>query len=133
MLADVSLDEDPDLIKGRLLRAIDYIEQETDTYSSPDSKIVVFTAHTATLHEFVNLLSARMQQRDLQVVAFSADMDREDLDDSVYQFQNNQACRVIVCDETGGEGRNFQNADYIVLDVSQIKMLILLFSLLRRR
>ena len=114
MLADVALDEDPDLIKGRLLRAIDYIEQETDTFSSPDSKIVVFTAHTATLHEFVNLLSARMQQRDLQVVAFSADMDREDLDDSVYQFQNNQACRVIVCDETGGEGRNFQNAERVI-------------------
>ena len=114
MLADVALDEDPDLIKGRLLRAIDYIEQETDTFSSPNSKIVVFTAHTATLREFINVLSARMQQRDLQVVAFSTDMDREALDDSVYQFQNNQNCRVIVCDETGGEGRNFQNAERVI-------------------
>jgi len=114
MLADVALDEDPDLIKGRLLRAIDYIEQETDTFSSPNSKIVVFTAHTATLREFINVLSARMQQRDLQVVAFSTDMDREALDDSVYKFQNNQNCRVIVCDETGGEGRNFQNAERVI-------------------
>ena len=113
-LVNMALDEDPDLIKGRLLKAVDYIEQETDAFSSSECKIVVFSAHTATLREFVKLLSARMKPQDLEVVAFSADMDREDLNDSVYEFQNNPNCRVIVCDETGGEGRNFQNAERVI-------------------
>lgn len=73
------------LIKGRLLRAVDYIEQETDVLSSSECKIVVFSAHTATLREFMNVFSERIQPQGIQVVAFSADMDREDLDDSVYQ------------------------------------------------
>lgn len=41
-------------------------------------------------------------------------MHREELEDSVYAFQNNPECRVIICDETGGEGRNFQNAAQII-------------------
>lgn len=36
------------------------------------------------------------------------------LEDSVYDFQNNEECRVILCDATGGEGRNFQNADWVI-------------------
>ena len=39
---------------------------------------------------------------------------REELEDSVYEFQNNEKCRVILCDATGGEGRNFQNADWVL-------------------
>ena len=39
---------------------------------------------------------------------------REELEDSVYDFQNNEECRVILCDATGGEGRNFQNADWVI-------------------
>ena len=113
-LVNMALDEDPEMIKGRLLRAVDYIEQETDVLSSSEYKIVVFSAYTATLREFMKVLSGRMQPQGIQVVAFSADMDREDLDDSVYEFQNNPNCRVIVCDETGGEGRNFQNAEKVI-------------------
>ena len=36
------------------------------------------------------------------------------MENSVYAFQNNPQCAVIVCDETGGEGRNFQNAQLVV-------------------
>ena len=31
-----------------------------------------------------------------------------------YRFQNDKNCRIMLCDYTGGEGRNFQCADYIV-------------------
>lgn len=117
-LLNVALDEDPELIKGRLLRAVDYIEQETDLYSSPDCKVVVFTGHTATLHEFLKLITVRMQSHGLKAVAFCKGMSRESLDDSVYSFQNDTDCRIIVCDETGGEGRNFQNAEQLIhLDI----------------
>jgi superfamily II DNA or RNA helicase len=117
-LVNAALDEDPDLIKGRLLRAVDYIEQETDVYSSPACKVVVFTGHTATLHEFMKLIAIRMQKQGLNAVAFCKGMSREALDDSVYSFQNDHNCRIIVCDETGGEGRNFQNAEQLIhLDI----------------
>lgn len=107
---DQALDVDPDLIKGRLLKAVDYLEQETEVIENSDCKIVVFTGFTATLKQFFKILRPRMKMQGVKVVAFSCDMDREALDDSVYAFQNDPYCRIIICDETGGEGRNFQNA-----------------------
>lgn len=113
-LLNTALDEDPDLIKGRILRAVDYLEQETDVYSSSDCKVVVFTGHTATLSEFMKLITARMEAQNLKAVAFCKGMNSEALEDSVYSFQNDPDCRIIVCDETGGEGRNFQNAEQLI-------------------
>jgi superfamily II DNA or RNA helicase len=107
-----ALDEDPDLIKGRLLKAIDYIEQETDLLDDPSAKIVVFTSFTETLHHFIKL--AHNRWGDGFSVAFCKGMSRTELEDSVYEFQNNNNCRILVCDEMGGEGRNFQNADMII-------------------
>ena len=114
LMVNTALDEDPDLIKGRLLRVLDYIEQETDATTSDACKIVIFTSHTSTLHEFQKLLTARLEPLGLKAVSFSADMERADLDDSVYAFQNDPNCRIIICDETGGEGRNFQNAEQVI-------------------
>ena len=113
-LVNVALDEDPDLIKGRLMTAINYIDQETDIYEDENCKLVVFTAHNATLVEFLKLFNERFSHMDIHAVAFGKHMDREELEDSVYAFQNDPACRVIVCDETGGEGRNFQNAAQVI-------------------
>lgn len=54
----------------------------------------------------------------VHAVAFGNHMEREELEDSVYAFQNDPECRVIICDETGGEGRNFQNAAQVIhLDI----------------
>lgn len=113
-LVKVALDEDPDLIKGRLMTAMNYIDQETDILDDENCKLVVFTAHNATLVEFLKLFNARYADMGIHAVAFGKHMDREKLDDSVYAFQNNPECRVIICDETGGEGRNFQNAAQII-------------------
>ena len=45
-------------------------------------------------------------------------MSQASLEDSVYAFQNDPECRAIICDETGGEGRNFQNAQMVIhLDI----------------
>ena len=100
------------MIKGRLLKAIDYIEQETDLLDDPSAKIVVFTSFTETLHHFIKL--AHNRWGDGFSVAFCKGMSRTELEDSVYEFQNNNNCRILVCDEMGGEGRNFQNADMII-------------------
>ena len=117
-LVNEALDEDPDLIKGRLMQAMDFIDQETDILDDPEYKIVVFTAYNATLQEFLKLFNARFQSKGVQAVPFGKHMSRESLEDSVYAFQNDPACRAIICDETGGEGRNFQNAALVLhLDI----------------
>ena len=113
-LVNVALDEDPDLIKGRLMTAMDYIDQETDILDSENCKLVVFTAHNATLAEFLKLFNTRYSAMGVRAVAFGKHMGREELEDSVYAFQNDPECRVIICDETGGEGRNFQNAAQVI-------------------
>ena len=113
-LVNIALDEDPDLIKGRLMTALNYIDQETDILGDENCKLVVFTAHNATLVEFLKLFNARFSDMGIHAVAFGKHMRREELEDSVYAFQNDPECRVIICDETGGEGRNFQNAAQII-------------------
>ena len=107
------LDEEPDEIKGRLMLTLDYIDQYLDIVND-NSKIVVFTAHNATLSAFLKLLQTRYSETEIYAVGFGAHMSRDKLEDSVYAFQNDPNCRIIVCDETGGEGRNFQNAAHII-------------------
>ena len=113
-LVNVALDEDPDLIKGRLLATMNYIDQETDIIDNEQCKFVVFTAHNATLNAFLELFNTRYESMGIRAVPFGKHMSRADLEDSVYDFQNDPDCRVIVCDETGGEGRNFQNAEQVI-------------------
>ncbi len=113
-LVNIALDEDPDLIKGRLMIAMNYIDQETDILDDENCKLVVFTAYNATLTEFLKLFNTRFADMGIYAVAFGKHMSREELEDSVYAFQNDPACRAIVCDETGGEGRNFQNAAQVI-------------------
>lgn len=38
----------------------------------------------------------------------------EEVELNAYRFQSQEECRILLCDYTGGEGRNFQCADYIV-------------------
>ena len=113
-LVNVALDEDPDLIKGRLMATMNYIDQETDIIDNEQCKFVVFTAHNATLNAFLELFNTRYESMGIRAVPFGKHMSRADLEDSVYDFQNDPDCRVIVCDETGGEGRNFQNAEQVI-------------------
>ncbi len=41
-------------------------------------------------------------------------MDRETLEANVDAFQSDDTCRMMICDELGGEGRNFQMADILL-------------------
>lgn len=113
-LVTVALCEDPDLIKGRLMFALNYIDQETPILDDDAFKIVVFTGFNTTLKAFLNLFNKYYESTDIYAVSFGKSMSREELEDSVYAFQNDPNCRVIICDETGGEGRNFQNASQVL-------------------
>lgn len=107
---DYLLDESPDDIKGRLLYALDFVEQEISITNDNNGKAVVFSEFPETLLKFGKMLS----KRGINNVCFIANMLKGELEDSVYEFQNNEGCRVILCDATGGEGRNFQNADWVI-------------------
>ena len=109
-----ALTDNPDLIKGRLMRALNYIDQETDILTKETCKLVVFTAFPETLNEFVSLFNKFYKTSGIRAVRFTKEMSRSELEDSVYDFQNDPRCRVIVCDETGGEGRNFQIAEQVI-------------------
>lgn len=104
------LNENPESIKGRLLRIVDFIEQEVSFTDDNNGKVVVFSEFPETLWRFGEML----EKRDIHCVCFTENMLREELEDSVYEFQNHEDCRVILCDATGGEGRNFQNADWVI-------------------
>lgn len=41
-------------------------------------------------------------------------MNEEELELSIYRFQNDDECKILLCDETGGEGRNLQGADFVI-------------------
>lgn len=107
---DYYMDENPDEIKGRLLKTVDFIEQEVTVSKDNNGKVVVFSEFPETLWKFGEML----EKRDIPCVCFMSNMLKDELEDSVYEFQNHEEVRVILCDATGGEGRNFQNADWII-------------------
>lgn len=110
---DRILDEDPDLIRGRLVKVLDYIEQETDICKTDKPcKILVFTQFVATLDKFYKAAAHRFGEDTCTV--FCAGLEREILEFNADAFQRDDACRLMICDELGGEGRNFQNADMII-------------------
>ena len=45
---------------------------------------------------------------------FRRGMSADELEVNVCKFQNDRNCTIMLCDESGGEGRNFQCADYVV-------------------
>ncbi|WP_229246348.1 SNF2-related protein [Desulfosporosinus shakirovi] len=109
---DELLDENPDDIKGRLLQCMDYLEQETGLNSSKPYKVLVFTSYVETLKAFLGIARHRLSNE--ACVAFYRGMTPDELQESAKAFQSNPDCRLLICDELGGEGRNFQMADVVV-------------------
>lgn len=99
--------EDPDLLNNRILQVFDYIDQNITT-----QKVVLFTNYKETYEVYHKYLNRYFG--DKKCCFFHKEMDREELEISVYRFQTDQECTIMLCDPSGGEGRNFQNADYIL-------------------
>lgn len=98
--------DDPDLIKGRFMKIVDYLNQ------SIDEKYVIFSSWTETV---TALKEVMVNQFGKNVVrTFHKGMTKEELQIAADDFQSNQDCRIIICDELGGEGRNFQIADEVI-------------------
>ncbi len=92
---------------NRMVSTIDYIDQETIS-----QKIVLFTNYKETLEKYAWVLQSYFGEE--QVALFHKQMDSDDLELNIYRFQNEPQCRILLCDETGGEGRNLQIADIVI-------------------
>lgn len=77
-----------------------------------DQKVVLFTHDLETFKAYRATLKNTFKEEEISF--FGSDMDLADLESHAYRFQNEKNCRIMLCDYTGGEGRNFQCADYIV-------------------
>lgn len=89
------------------LRAVDAALRE-----HPPIKVVVFSSWPRTISALIPRMM-RLFGHDT-VAQFHVEMDEDDLQLQVDEFQRNPRCQVLVSDELGGEGRNFQIADWIV-------------------
>lgn len=77
-----------------------------------EEKIVLFTNYEETFSAYRSVLKKVFGEEELSF--FGADMSAAEIELNAFRFQNEKACRIMLCDYTGGEGRNFQCADYIV-------------------
>jgi len=75
------------------------------------SKVLVFAGYPGLAEEVALALSDELGRG--RVAEFRAEMTREAKESSTQRFQRDPTVTVLVSDETGGEGRNFQFADLV--------------------
>jgi ATP-dependent helicase HepA len=80
--------------------------------SNRETKIVVFSTWYRTLL----LLKGHLRKHwgSQAIAEFHVQVEEKKLQEEVDRFQRDAECRVLLCDELGGEGRNFQMAGAIV-------------------
>lgn len=98
---------DPSSLNDRFSAFLDYLDQELY-----DQKVVIFTSYNETF----GLLRQALEKlyKSSQFSCFCKGMETDELELNVYRFQNDNNCHIMLCDPSGGEGRNFQNADFVI-------------------
>lgn len=99
--------DEPYNYSNRIVSTVDYIDQETE-----NKKVVVFTNYAETFKKYEYVLKLYFGENTIAV--FNKSMSSDDLELNIYRFQNDGDCKILICDETGGEGRNLQIADIVV-------------------
>lgn len=98
--------ENPQLIKGRLMHVADYLHENFF-----DEKVVIFTQWKETAEKFEEFLIKKFSEGE--VASFYKGKSLEELELAVDRFQGDENCKLLICDNLGGEGRNFQMADVV--------------------
>ena len=96
--------------KGRTGALIDWLSAHLAR--SEDNQVLVFAQDREVVEELVQALDRSLP--NYPVRSFHHGMAEPELAKVALQFQRNRDCRVLVSDELGGEGRNFQNASALV-------------------
>lgn len=99
--------DDPMDSMSRMVTVCDYLEQE-----AYDKKVLIFTHFAGTHRLFRQLLTKVFGENCCTF--FCEDMTPDELELNTYRFQNESGYRIMLSDESGGEGRNFQKADELI-------------------
>lgn len=75
-------------------------------------KVVLFTEFEATWEAYRHCLEVFFGEES--VALYSADSSAEERERNVFRFQSDEFCQFLLADSSGGEGHNFQMADYAV-------------------
>jgi ATP-dependent helicase HepA len=75
-------------------------------------KVLVFAGLRGLADETAAVLEQTFGPQ--QVARFTCSLSAEDKEESVRRFRGSGGCWLLVCDETGGEGRNFQFANALI-------------------
>jgi superfamily II DNA or RNA helicase len=84
----------------------------SDHLNDPSNQVLVFAQDSDAADDLADHLASQLGAR--AVARFHCEIDEEDLANTAFRFQHDKSCRVLVSDELGGEGRNFQNASAVV-------------------
>lgn len=99
--------EDPTDCGSRMNNIVDYIDQE-----AYGSKVLVFTNFDETFSLYKEAFLKYFGEE--HCAFFSKNMDADERELGAYRFETDKNYWILLSDESGGEGRNFQNADILV-------------------
>lgn len=99
--------EDPIDYTSRINNIIDYIDQE-----AYGKKVLIFTNFDDTFKLYKEILEDYFGKD--HCAFFSKYMNTDERELGAYRFETDDDYWILLSDETGGEGRNFQNADILV-------------------
>ncbi|MGB1250862.1 MAG: SNF2-related protein [Candidatus Promineifilaceae bacterium] len=94
---------------GQVLNAIQQIVRKKQA-----AKIILFSAWVPTLKALKPHLDRVLRFYQVKSAEFHSHLSAEQLQEAVDSFQTSDDCNILLCDELGGEGRNFQIADAII-------------------
>lgn len=100
---------------GKFHRFEKLISDLRSKLSDPANKVLVFAGLHGLAADVARGLRIRLAEMGSEAVTeFRHDLNDEEKEENVRRFQNSARVRVLVSDESGGEGRNFQFASEIV-------------------
>lgn len=106
-ISDNLIDSIDDEESSRLISVLSFIEEQP-----AGSKFLLFSDHKETIEFYKEQLNKLFEPEE--IVCFVSGMKQEELDQNVFRFQNGVDCHIMLSDQTGGEGRNLQSADYLI-------------------
>jgi ATP-dependent helicase HepA len=102
--------QSPQPTAHRLVNVLNALHTAMSANSS--TKVIVFSGWLQTLEALLSHLERRYGEN--VIAQFTCGLDDDQLQTNADNFQSIPHCRILLCDELGGEGRNFQIADQII-------------------
>lgn len=99
--------ENPDEYASRINNIIDYIDQELF-----GKKVLIFTEFDETFDLYKTVMLNYFGEE--HCAFFNRKMDKDNRELNSYRFETDKDYWILLSDSSGGEGRNFQNADAVL-------------------